>query len=721
MIKQGSDLDSTDFPGPPYHGSKSSRKLQDSHWRSNDCLVSALHVQLAYLQPSTVNTASDVSVAGGARQIKCDRRQPCARCVKAGTDCTRAGTGEKQRPISRRYVQALENQVASLEIFIKKVAIADAEQRDHMLAAFQPASTNAAPQDSLSTTSTQEVRSPEDAAEQTEASLARSSAGQMRKRISSSSACFYGGTSLFQIHLSGEYLAPTGDSISEESPSPSNPESSSHQIGPLMTRTPFPFAPHDDVCQRLMATFFKQQYQYNMCIYREYFLRDYDCGTGRYYSDLLLYAICAMGALASGEPSDRGLSEIFATQAQSLLFPSFDQPDLTVLQALVLLGQREIGHCRPSKGWLFCGIAFRLAHEMGLHLDPNNWSGSAESEVDREILRRVYWATFIADKNLSLYFGRPPALYPHESDVRNTVRLPYPTDWEGLLDTYIAPGISITAYEDGIALVGAFIYRAELSKIQHCIITDLFENRRPGAHNAAIAATVQRIHTDLTKWLSSLPGKLYWNQWTVGHVPACVLYLHMQFHTSMVILHRPPRHSFNTVDISSSEDVEICYESLQAILRLMRSYSRLYRYEELPLDFVHTLSVAASTVLMRRWLDKDMHQMEKEMNLIVQAMQAIKETWPCVEEIEKSVCKIEKCEKPADNVPEIDAMLDAGFMAGLSAPYEGENWSMPDQYTQDMFEATLGPVLTDGILGGVREDAGQLMVDIFPPALDKGE
>lgn len=48
MIKQGSDLDSTGFPGPPHHGSKSSRKFQDSDWRSNNCLVSALHVQLTY-------------------------------------------------------------------------------------------------------------------------------------------------------------------------------------------------------------------------------------------------------------------------------------------------------------------------------------------------------------------------------------------------------------------------------------------------------------------------------------------------------------------------------------------------------------------------------------------------------------------------------------------------------------------------------------------------
>ncbi|KAL3295561.1 high-affinity nicotinic acid transporter [Colletotrichum asianum] len=287
----------------------------------------------------------------------------------------------------------------------------------------------------------------------------------------------------------------------------------------------FQYAPHDDVSQRLMASFFREQYPYNMYIYREYFLRDYDVGTGRYYSDFLLFAICAMGSLATGDPEDIQLFDVFSAQAQQLLYSALDRPDLTSLQALLLLGQCEIGRGRASKGWLFCGMAFRLAHEMGLHLDPNNWNGTSEPDVDREILRRAYWAAFIVDKQLSLYFGRPPALYLYESDVRNTVRLPYPPDWEGLLDTYIAPGLSVTAFEDGIALVGALIHQAELSKIQHSIITELFENRRSRTHNANTAATVQKIHVSLTKWLASLPGKLYWNQWTVGQVPACVLHL----------------------------------------------------------------------------------------------------------------------------------------------------------------------------------------------------
>ncbi|KAF9872233.1 transcription factor [Colletotrichum karsti] len=358
-----------------------------------------------------------------------------------------------------------------------------------------------------------------------DAGLAHPRAGQLRRLATGNSAHFYGGTSLFNIFVSDKEIQSTprtdwstSTAVPGSAADINNPGASPHD-------GVYQYAPHDDVSQRLMASFFREQYSYNMYVYREYFLRDYDIGTGRYYSDLLLFAICAMGSLVTGDPADLQLFQVFSTQAQQLLYPSLDRPDLTSLQALLILGQCEIGRGCASKGWLFCGMAFRLAHEMGLHLDPNNWSGTSEPDVDREILRRVYWAAFIIDKQLSLYFGRPPALYLYESDVRNTVRLPYPPDWEGLLDTYIAPGMSISAFEDGIALVGALIHQAELSKIQHKIITELFENRRSQAHNATTAATVQKLHVSLTKWLASLPGKLYWNQWTVGKIPACVLHL----------------------------------------------------------------------------------------------------------------------------------------------------------------------------------------------------
>ena len=170
-------------------------------------------------------------------------------------------------------------------------------------------------------------------------------------------------------------------------------------------------------------------------------------------------------------------------------------------------------------------MAFRLAHEMGLHLDPSNWNGSDDSRIEREILRRTYWAAFVADKQLSLYFGRPPALYPGESDVRDTIRIPYPQEWRNLLNTYIMDGTSETAYEDGFTLVSFFVNQVELCKIQHRMITEVFENRNVDSDEAVLARSVNKIHLSLTKWLADLPGKLHWNKWSTCAVPPLVLHL----------------------------------------------------------------------------------------------------------------------------------------------------------------------------------------------------
>lgn len=434
----------------------------------------------------------------------------------------------------RSYVQALEGQVASLEIFIKRLWSADASKREEMLALSQPeGAARLVETEQPPVIDPEPEPSPRSRTDSTtspsETTLARSCAGQMRRQTTSHGSHFYGGTSLFQINLSVD-APPSIGSIDNVLVDPQTVLTPKLEQDIQLSAPSRYYAPHDDTSQRLMSAFFRTQYQHHMCVYREFFLRDYDIGRGPYYSDLLLFSICAMGALATDNPKDRALSPVFAAQADALINPSLDSPDLTVLQALVLLGQLDVSHCRASRGWVRCGMAFRLAHEMGLHLDPSNWdssTGSAEptaTSIDREILRRVYWAVFIADKQMSLHFGRPPALYPHESDVRNSVRIPYPPDWHGLLDTYIAPGISATAYEDGVAFVGAFIYQAELAKIQHAIITELFENRRT-ADNAAIAATINRLHLSLSRWLASLPGKLYWNQWTLGQVPSSVLHL----------------------------------------------------------------------------------------------------------------------------------------------------------------------------------------------------
>ncbi|KAL7792933.1 fungal-specific transcription factor domain-containing protein [Trichoderma ceciliae] len=637
------------------------------------------------------------------RKIKCDRKRPCSRCAKAGIECVFQGLGEKQRPVSKSYIHALEGQIAALEQVIHKLAVADNSERDQIISDLSL--TTGAPDASWSDGGQADSKSDPSLA------AARVKSGQLRRLRGGSAAQFFGGTSLLQIHFSRESSSPvaastmgvdslamsTGGQIYKKSHDTVNNNSSNNNnadLGDLYGYfddfspwgPSFLYEPHHETSQKLMSTFFWEIYPFNMVVYREYFLRDYDVGSGKYYSDVLLYSICALGALQHDDLLD--LSDIFSGHAQALLYPTLDSPDLTTLQALVLLGYREIAVGRASKGWLFCGMAFRLAHEMGLHLDPTNWDASTESMGDREVQRRVYWAVFIADKQLSLYFGRPPALYPGESDVRNTIRLQYPPGWQGLLETYICKGASANEWDNGVALVGSFIYRAELSKIIHLIITDLFENRRGGADPTVVATKTRRMHVSLTKWLSSLPSFLHWNQWTVGQVPPNVLHLHIMFHTIMIILHRPPSHMLEEPGIADSEDVDICYESLQAILRLMRSFSRYYRYRSLPLDFVHTLSTAASTIMMKRFLQKASWrdpEIERALSLITLAMDEIQNTWPCVREVRDVLLQAQQTQAA---MPPEDPLHAPDLMNGLE-------------------------VSNDGFLAGLGGDIGTLLTDEF--------
>ncbi|ETS74532.1 hypothetical protein PFICI_14398 [Pestalotiopsis fici W106-1] len=587
------------------------------------------------------------------RKIKCDRKNPCAKCRQAGAECDR-GPGEKLRPTPKSYVQALESQVASLEILLRAVADADNDQRASMLAEYG-SDTTASALPSLEPTIG--VR-PLENSDTRDGDLARARAkmGQLRRLVGGGAAQFYGGTSLLQISLSGE---------SQQQPDSTETRSTSQDTSDIESQAAYSSAggslgspsaqmcyyePHNAVAQELMVAFFKHQYPFNMSIHREYFIREYHEFTGRRYSDVLICAICATGALATDDVAKRSLAEVYLQRGQQLVQASLDHPDITLLQALLLLGQCEIGRGRTSRGWLLCGMAFRLTHEMGLHLDPSNWvvtpaasaatlDNEGEEDIDREIFRRVYWAAFALDKQLSLFFGRPPALHTYESDVRNPVRLPYPPNWKSLLDSC---GIHDNSVEDGVTHVEAFIHQAELSKILHRMITGLFENRRSNPDDAMVVAMVQQINVSLNRWLMTLPSRLHWNQWSIGQIPASVIHLHFLFHTAMITLHRPPRNLWSKPGVSTSDDVEICYESATAILRLIRSYKKYYQLCFLPLDFAYTLSTTAGVVLMRRHFENlawDHPDIARQLSQLLQAMDEIKGVWPCIVEVKDSILR----------------------------------------------------------------------------------
>jgi hypothetical protein len=110
----------------------------------------------------------------------------------------------------------------------------------------------------------------------------------------------------------------------------------------------------------------------------------------------------------------------------------------------------------------------------------------------------------------------------------------------------------------------------------------------------------------------------------------------MLYHTAMIILHRPPRQLFKDPKTSTSKDIEICYESLDCIIKLLRIYSRHYQYSPLPLTFVHILASTASVILMKRYINNSTWEdvsISRPLEHVLEAIDGISQTWPAAKQV----------------------------------------------------------------------------------------
>ncbi|GAB1196512.1 hypothetical protein APSETT444_005784 [Aspergillus pseudonomiae] len=106
------------------------------------------------------------------------------------------------------------------------------------------------------------------------------------------------------------------------------------------------------------------------------------------------------------ELSDRLMSEAKVLLAMETLNP----PAIPTIQALLQQSARDIASGRSSSAWLYSGMAFRMAIDLGLHVCPDKlqqYSKSLSVE-DIEIRKRLFWSLYAWDKHISLYLGRMP-------------------------------------------------------------------------------------------------------------------------------------------------------------------------------------------------------------------------------------------------------------------------------------------------------------------------
>ncbi|EGO55432.1 hypothetical protein NEUTE1DRAFT_67051 [Neurospora tetrasperma FGSC 2508] len=230
----------------------------------------------------------------------------------------------------------------------------------------------------------------------------------------------------------------------------------------------------------------------------------------------------------------------FHRESKSMLDAELERPGgIPSIQALLILADLEFAAGRDATGWLYSGMANRLAIDIGLHVNVPV-SDSEALRAEEPLRRRVMTACVLFDRYWALLLGRSPSirnrdigielgLKPRKGPAMPTASPTAPFD----MVTSQSPEISLHQHLLELMSIAAKILEMQN---QHEYTELLFANNKAGEEAYQRLFALDR---KLQAWYRRLPDFLAWNPTNVQAAPAGFFMLHQQFHTCMILLHRP--------------------------------------------------------------------------------------------------------------------------------------------------------------------------------------
>ncbi|KAF9581368.1 hypothetical protein BGW38_001639 [Lunasporangiospora selenospora] len=266
-------------------------------------------------------------------------------------------------------------------------------------------------------------------------------------------------------------------------------------------------------------------------------------------SPFLLNALLAIAAkipaMSKTTPEMRqrasALSQGFFDAARLLMDDFLDVPRVSTVQALCLMSQfHHQGQWKATRSSGYLSLAIRMAHELGLHRDPESIAGVA---VDG--LRCLWWSMFILDHQFSAWLGLGLLMHSKETDVE-------------------LPEDQTSADQD----LRGFVSMVRLVKILGSVLQHSYSTQSLPPQFGGHDSMVSYIEGSLTSWLSNLTPEMRWHNPNGGRrgspasprrsplgampndmVQAAMMvkeagdmypaYLYIVYNTTLILLHRP--------------------------------------------------------------------------------------------------------------------------------------------------------------------------------------
>ena len=273
-----------------------------------------------------------------------------------------------------------------------------------------------------------------------------------------------------------------------------------------------------DLILHFMNMYFCWHYAYFTTLSKELFYRDFLTGSSsQYCSPLLVNVMLALGCHFSSKPAARKDPEDSGTtgdhyfaEAKRLLYQDdeFADAKLCTVQGLALMSVREAGCGRESKGWVYSGMSFRMASDLGLNVDaqPMN-EASRLSDENIDARRITFWGCFLFDKCWSNYLGRQPQL----QSANVMVKKPdvFPSEDSEMWSPYTDSGI-VQANAQPARTRAVAIQISKLAEISGDLLSSFYNPQlldKP-LNKQAELKKLSDIHTRLEAWKKDLPSEL---------------------------------------------------------------------------------------------------------------------------------------------------------------------------------------------------------------------
>ncbi|KAH9442589.1 hypothetical protein Pst134EA_031810 [Puccinia striiformis f. sp. tritici] len=304
--------------------------------------------------------------------------------------------------------------------------------------------------------------------------------------------------------------------------------------------------------------FYDHMGSYLGCIRKEDLLKSLSQGKA---SEALKLAISALAECIRPSSSTVDYAEIWSRRAKLLCLPHLSLPSLDTTFTLLLLAYCEFGREKDSGLWMWSGLAFRMAIDLGLHKSSSAIQGLQEpspssspngtswDQSEAALRQQIFWCCYHLDRLISSGTGRVATLLDSEIEID----LPSLQAISSEDSLHLQPH-QLTLSPSPEPLLSPFHHLTQIL-ILVGKISDAFNRTKLAPHSSSVsspassssepeARTLEQFRTELHDFYTQLPPVLHFTvdiarrHIDVKNGPAFLL-LHLWFHSLVIITHNP--------------------------------------------------------------------------------------------------------------------------------------------------------------------------------------